>query len=62
MLECERKYVARQDNYNRVPHPLMEGLVCAGFFAASPEQAMRQAEHFEWMEVENDAVRELELN
>ena len=62
MNEAERKHVARQYNYNRVPHPLMEGLVFVGFGPVTPQKAFKYIEAMREKIEENETTKILDSN
>ena len=57
-----QRLIQRQYNYNRVPHPLMEGLVLFSFGTSSPEAELRLLESIEQMQNENELVKVSESN
>jgi hypothetical protein len=70
MLEAERKYISRQSNYQRVPHPLVEGLIFMAVSPPYPEQCTsanfewfeKQVEHLSRLEIENEIAKTIEDN
>ena len=59
MTRAERDYARRQYNYNRVPNPLVEGLVFA-WVAGVDEAAL--ADRIRELQTENERVRKLDEN
>jgi hypothetical protein len=62
MEEATRKYVTRQYNYNRVPNPLLEGLVFASFGPVDGETAKERLIAFVEKIAENEAAKIIEDN
>ena len=62
MNEAERKYVARQYNYNRVPHPLLEGLVFLSFGPVTPQKAAEYIDAVREKMMENELSRIVDNN
>lgn len=62
MNDAERKYVARQYNVNRVPHPLMEGLVFVSFGPVDAVQARQAIQAMIEKIEENETVKLLDSN
>lgn len=62
MNEAERKYIARQYNYNRVPHPLLEGLVFVSFGPVSAGDAAQAMQNMIRKIEENETAKLLEKN
>jgi len=60
--EATRKYVARQYNYKRVPHPLMEGIVFVSFGPLSANQSVEAVQAMIEKIEENETVKLLDKN
>ena len=56
---AEQQFIARQYNYNRVPNPLVEGLVFASVRGMNDAEL---ADRIDQLKAENEAVEELEYN
>lgn len=57
MNEAERKYIARQHNYGRVPHPLPEGLVFVSFGPISAGDAVEAMQNMIRKIEENETAK-----
>lgn len=62
MNEAERKYIARQYNYNHVPHPLLDGLVFVSFGPVHAAKAMEYLETMKQKIVENETAKMIDTN
>jgi hypothetical protein len=62
MNESKRRYVRRQYNYNRVPNPLVEGLVSYSFGPGSEAQQAAWSSQIEGQQAENRMALALEEN